>query len=108
MGVINSTTSSLNAESYAVVIKERAKRRNIIYATQKLTAAAFDMDGDLQEAISGHMDVLARSVTADKGAAHISQIVSQIHDEVDEAIKTPKDIYGISTGLIDWDRITFG
>jgi len=107
-GLINATSSSMNAEGYAVIIRERAKRRKIIQAANRLVQTSYDLNSDLSAGISSAMDTLARSVVTDKGAVHISSYIGQVYDEVDEAIRHPRDIYGIPTGLDDWDAITYG
>lgn len=106
--LINATPTSLNAQGYAEIIQQRAKRRAIIYATQALTAAAFDGDSDLSNAVGSALDTLSRSVVTNKGATHIQRFVSEVYDEVDVAQRNPQDVYGISTGLDDIDRITYG
>lgn len=106
--LINSTPSSMNADGYAAIIRDRAQRRRIISAANKLATCSFDLDSDLSSGISDAMDTLARSVISDKGAVHISQFVGDIYDEVDAAQKNPREIFGIPTGFIDWDGITFG
>jgi len=108
MELINQTASSLHAESYAAVIKEKAYRRRVLEVANKLANAAIKKDGNLQDAISGAMDSLSRTIVSDKGAVHISQFAGQVYDEVDAAVKNPQDIYGITTGFIDWDKITGG
>lgn len=94
--------------SYATIIKERSARRGILRIAQTLTTAAFDMTAPTDAARSAAMDKLARSVVTDKGAVHVSKFISDVYDEVTEAAKNPKDIYGITTGIPDWDRTTYG
>lgn len=108
MGLINASASSLNAQAYAEIIKERARRRRIILAAQKLTQVSFDLDSDIGAGVAEAMDVLAKTIITQKGAVHIQNFVSAIYDEVDAATRNPRDIFGISTGFIDWDNITFG
>lgn len=108
MELIGRSASSLHIESYAEAIREKARRRRVLTITRDLTQAAFAEDGKLEAAISDSLDKLARAVVKDKGATHISSYVSQIYDEVEQAMKNPQQIYGITTGIEDWDKITDG
>ena len=108
MSLVTATPSSLNLQGYAEIVSARAKRRRIIAAANKLATVGYDMDSDLGAGIAEAMDALARSVISAKGAMHIKNYVSQIYDEVKDAIADPQEVYGISTGFADWDRITYG
>lgn len=108
MGLINATPSALNIGGHAEIIRERASRRRMVLAAQELARAAYDLGSDTGAARSSVMDALARTAVSDKGAVHVSHIVSQVYDEVNTAQANPQEIYGIPTGLLDWDRTTFG
>lgn len=108
MELVTRTVSSLHAESYAAVIKEKARRRKVLSVATSLANSAIDTDGDVESAISRAMDALSRSIITDKGAVAIGAFVAQVYDEVEDAIKHPADVFGITTGFIDWDKITGG
>lgn len=108
MELINRTASSLNIDSYADVIRDKARRRRVLRISQKLTGASFAEGGKLEAAISEALEGLSRAVVKDKGALHISHYISQVWDEVVQAKENPVDISGITTGLDDWDRLTSG
>jgi len=106
--LINSTVSALHAESYAEIVAEKARRRRLIDIASRLASSAFDEKSNLSDAISTALDALSRTVVSAKGAAHISQYLSALYDEVEAAHANPREVYGIPTGLADWDRITYG
>lgn len=108
MQLVNHTATSMHAESYAEIVREKAKRRRILETAKRLSMAAFDETCNLDSAVSTGMDALSRSIISSRGAVHVSQYVSEIYDEVDAASRNPVEIFGISTGLDDWDRITYG
>lgn len=108
MELITVPQTSINAESYAAVVRERAYRRNVIGIAQKLATEAYRLDSDISTAVSGALDSLARTVITDRGAVHLSTYASKIMDEVERAMSNPQDMYGIPTGFLDWDAITFG
>jgi replicative DNA helicase len=106
--LLNQSISSLHIESYAETIRDKARRRRVLKITQKLTGAAFSEGGKLSAAISEALEALSRAVVKDRGAQHISQYISQVWDEVSAAYTDPVDIFGITTGFVDWDNITGG
>ena len=50
--LLSDTPNSLHAEDYAGIIRDRARRRRVILATQKLTQAAFNLGANLDEAVA--------------------------------------------------------
>jgi replicative DNA helicase len=108
MSLISLGATNMHPESYAAIIRERSERRKILAVAQALTTAAYDLTAPTDSARSAAMDRLARSVVTDKGAVHISRFISELYDEVEEAAKNPRSLYGITTGLPDWDRTTYG
>lgn len=106
--LIAQCANTMHADSYAKIIRERAERRKILDVARKLTTAAFDQENPIDSARSAAMDALARGVVTDKGANHISKYLSVLYDEVDEAQRNPQEVFGITTGLMDWDRTTYG
>lgn len=108
MELISHTATSLNIESYADTIRDKARRRRVLKITQKLTGAVFADDSQLASAISEALEGLSRAVVKDKGALHIAHYLGEVWDEVQAAIANPSAIFGIPTGLADWDAITSG
>jgi len=108
MALSTNCITSMHAESYANIIREKAKCRRILKVANDLAKAAVADKGDLDSTVSASMDALAKSIVSTRGAVHATQFISQVYDEVDEAYKNPRDIYGIPTGLTDWDKITCG
>lgn len=106
--LLNKTASSMHIESYAETIRDKARRRRVLKITQKLTGAAFADDAKLDAAISEALDSLSRAVVKDKGALHISHFLGSVWDEVQAAIENPSELFGITTGIPDWDAITGG
>ena len=105
--LLSDTPNSLHAEDYAGIIRDRARRRRVILATQKLTQAAFNLGANLDEAVA-----LAASdiVTTGGGtqSRHIGEVLSELYDEIEAASQNPRDIFGIPTGLSGFDGITYG
>lgn len=102
--LVTACPSYTNAEDYAGIVKERAYRRAVIEASSLLVNRAYDLNSDMQAAISSAMDKLSRAITTSKGARPIADFISQVYDEVDEASHNPPDMLGIPTGFVDWDK----
>lgn len=102
------SASSYNYASYAATLKDRTLRREVIRLGQNLATNAFDLDSDLRATIALVMDKLSKTATGKDGARHISEVLSVLYDQIDEAIKNPREIFGISTGYPDWDKVAGG
>lgn len=105
---INDCSAAYNAPSYARVVTDRAIRRRVLQACSTLASKAYDESSDLQTAISAVMESLAKTVVIEKGARPISEYLSILWDQIDEAQKNPREMYGITTGFRDIDRLTKG
>ena len=105
--LITATPNSLHIDDYAVIIRDRARRRRIILETQKLTQAAFNLSADLDEAVA---QAASRIVTGGGNvqSKHIGTVLSELYDEIESASQNPRDIFGIPTGLSGFDGITYG
>jgi replicative DNA helicase len=106
--LLQTISVAFHVKSYAKIVRELAKRRAVIQDAQILTVAAYNQEADLDEAIAVTMDSLSKTTSERAGAVHISEVVSEVYDEVEAAAKNPREIYGIPTGFPDWDAITYG
>ena len=107
-GLISDVPTSLNADSYAAVIKDKARRRAMLATANDLAKAAFDDAAKLDEA---NMQAIAdlTSSTHVKGAARpLSEYVDELEIEVIDRIANPVEIFGIPTGILDYDHTTGG
>lgn len=106
--IASAQASSYNFKSYAATLKDRSLRREVIRLSQNLAINAYDLDGDLRASIGYVMERLSKTATGKDGARHISEIMNELLVEAEEASKNPREIYGISTGFPDWDRVAGG
>ena len=106
--LITNTPSSYHAESYATVIRDCAKRRRLIQISGELATNAFNLNENIEETISKAMTDIVRSSTTTEGAIPISEFASALYDQVEKAAENPQDVYGIQTGILDYDNITGG
>lgn len=100
--------SIYNYDTYVKIIKDTASRRAVIRQAEALAKAAFDEESSLPDAISQAMTHLVSSVRPSGGAVHISAYLGRLYEQVEKRAKDPKLIYGLETGIRDFDRITHG
>ncbi len=106
--LINMTATSLHAQDYAEIVREKAARRRIILTASELAKAAYDESSRVDDAISKSVKDLAMGVYAVNGADHISKHVDNLYDIVEHRYNNPDSLFGIPTGFIDIDRVLGG
>lgn len=102
------TPSSLNAEFYAQEIRTLANRRKLVSLAEEIAKETFDSSSNLDSVVAKAMTGLATLSNTSTGAVPISESLSELFSEIEERYEDPKDIYGIETGIIDFDKITCG
>lgn len=108
MQLMSHTPTSLHAGQYADIIREKAKRRDLILLASDMARAANDDKLNLEQKTPEFIQRIADASRLKRGAVHISNFVSELYDEVDERSKDPKEIWGIETGFPIMDRVTGG
>ena len=106
--LIMAPTTSVNAESYARIVKDKASRRSVVEAANELARAAYDESKPIDDAVITVSQKLTGSIQPRGSAVHLSQYVKRLMDDVEERAKNPQDIFGLETGVMDFDRITGG
>lgn len=107
-GLLNATPTSVNVETYAKKVSEYSRRRTVLNAARKLTQIGFDLTKDLDQEIPNIMPELVKSSFRGEGAQPIGNALSALYDEIKLRMEDPKEIYGMATGLLDFDKITSG
>ena len=108
LALINDVPSSLHAEHYAEIVREKARRREIVNLASQMAKTAYDQTSDLEAEIPDYMTKLVSGARMATGAEHIRKALSELFDEVSERHADPKDIWGIATGFYDYDILTGG
>ncbi len=106
--LIMAPPTSYNAESYARIVLDKAARRKVIASANELARAACDESKPIDDAVISVSQVLTGSIQPKGSAEHLSKYIQQLMDEVEIRSKDPKDIFGLETGVLDFDRITGG
>ena len=108
MGLINACPTSMHAESYAEIIKDRAQRRRILEIANGIAQSAFDLTHDVEQTVSQAATDLANSARPKGGAQHVSVFASRHYDRIGELSQGKRVVQRIPTGFIDFDKCLNG
>lgn len=100
--------SSMNVESYAEIIKNKAHRRRAVEHVTKVAEAAYDDTADMDSIVASTVEVLVKDSGKRGGAIEIKHVASALYDKVAAAYGSPQEYYGIPTGMPKFDKITAG
>lgn len=106
--IMSNTVSSLNLEDYCGELRSLANRRIAIRTAGWLTTKAFDNRSDMDKVISEVMTKLTNLSQTRTGAVHISEVVRQLAEEIDQAIENPRTVFGIPTHMRRLNKILAG
>jgi replicative DNA helicase len=106
--VNNGDYFGVNAESYSRIVKDYARRRAWLDVAGKMARLAYDKEANLEQSAPVILTELSTAIRTRSAANHISQYTRLVLDEAYERMNNPQDIWGIPTGILDFDRITGG
>lgn len=107
-GLTNKCPNSYNYEIYERAIMDSAMRRQVLISCNKLAVAAYEMDKNIGDAVSRVVSELVQSAKPIGGAVSIKDFLGELYREMETRAADPKEIYGLATGIPDFDRITAG
>ena len=102
--IIGHVPDSLNAEHYAEIVEDYARRRNDVQIASLIAHGAHNGGVDRAKVI----DLITNNSGLDRGAAKIGSLLNIFYSGVETRSKNPKDIWGIPSGLATLDRVTGG
>ena len=105
---VNHVPSSLNAEHYAEIVREKARRRELVLLASEMAKSAYDPKSDLEKDFPNYMTKLVSGAKLATGAEHISIALAELYDEIKQRSKDPREVWGIPTGFADYDLMTGG
>lgn len=107
--LISNVPTTLHAESYAKIIKQDARRRQMLTTANELASAAYHPENqELDEAIEKAVGSLFSNANTIKGAQPFSKHLTMAYEEAEKRQKDPRDVWGMPTGFYDWDMLTGG
>ena len=103
----NVVPSSLHAVAYAKIVAEMAVRRRMLEAANQIARSAYELqqplDESLNEAERAVFEVARQTMDRD-----LTPVVTVVSDVYDEVTKPSTTAIGISTGLIDLEKLLGG
>ena len=108
--VIDSVLSSANVDTYIDIIKDKFVRRKLIDTCNKITKEAMDENNAQGELIDdAEKEIFLVTKQRKAGEFKTSEtVIKSAKRQLEEMAKNGKDITGIPTGFIDFDRLTSG
>ena len=108
--VIDSVLSSANVETYIDIIKDKYVRRKLIETCNKIQKEAVNEGTEQAELIdTAEKEIFLVAKQRKSGEfKSIDQVVKSAKIQLEEMAKNGKDITGIPTGFIDFDKMTSG
>ena len=109
----NETPGAANARSYAKILRERSMLRSLISAGNEITGAAFASDGRTAAEIVDDAERLVFEIAESgsrgrSGFKSLKQILPEAVDRIDVLHQSDGDITGISSGFVEFDKLTAG
>jgi replicative DNA helicase len=108
IGLINKSGNAYHYDIYERAIIDSARRRRVLRSCNQLASAAYEMDKPIGDAVSRVMSDLVKAAKPIGGAVHIKEFLGELYEEMEERAADPKEIYGLETGIRDFDLITAG
>ena len=108
--VIDSVLSSSNVETYIDIIKDKYIRRKLIDTCNNIIKKSADENNSQSDLIDGaEKEIFQVAKQRKSGEFKTSEMVVQsAKKQLEEMAKNGKDITGIPTGFIDFDKMTSG
>jgi replicative DNA helicase len=102
--LINDAPTSLNATTYSRLVKQEYTNREYIQIATQLASGA--MNGGVD--VASILDRLIKAQSVEGGATSITESLREMDVQVQARIADPRKVWGIPTGLIDYDACTGG
>ena len=104
------TPTAANVLEYAAIVRDRALLRNLSRAADEINAMVFEGAGGA-EAMLEAAERKVYALRQDRnvgGLMPVSMVVQNVYSQLSEAAASDSSIQGLSTGLVDLDRIILG
>jgi replicative DNA helicase len=102
------TPSAANAEYYLDIVEDKAQLRKLIQTCTRIVGEAYEAERAEHVLGAAERDVLSVRSRAAKDAPDMVTLVGQAVDDIEEMHQRQGRIVGVTTGLIDLDRIHDG
>jgi replicative DNA helicase len=107
------TPSAANIKTYAEIVRERSVLRQLIQVGSRITECAFDTEGRstkelLDEAEQQVFKIAEQGARGQQGFKAINELLKDAVDRIDTLYRQNDPITGLSTGYVDFDKLTSG
>ena len=104
------TPTAANVKEYVAIVKDKALLRRIAETAGELTAMVQEGTGTAQEVLeAAEQRIYAiRQGRSAQGLAHISSVILNVYERLNELAASDSAVPGLSTGLTDLDRAISG
>jgi len=110
--LLNQVPTSLNALSYAQIVKANSTRRKLLEAANGIAGEAYNTEKDIEEVTGKSVQLLDKAVRGDgqQSTERLSAVISRVYDAIEENSRlqgNEKDL-GLKTGYPDLDALIGG
>ena len=104
------TPTAANAARYANIVRDKAMLRSLGQAAQDISETVYDQTGTPQEILESAEKKIYALRKGERGDSleHIGTVLQKVFDRLAELSQSDSDIPGLSTGLLDLDRMING
>ena len=103
------TPTAANVKEYVAIVKDKALLRRIAETAGELTAMVQEGTGTAQELEAAEQRIYAiRQGRSAQGLAHISSVILNVYERLNELAASDSAVPGLSTGLPDVDMAISG
>lgn len=108
ISLINASPNAYNYEVHEKIVKDNSSRRKVLEIASKLANGAYDGNKSITDVVSENVSDLVMTAKPAGKTHHVSKFLKDLYEQAEERAKDPKEIYGLETGLRDFDKITHG
>ncbi|MCS7233016.1 MAG: replicative DNA helicase [Synergistetes bacterium] len=108
--LIHSVPTSVNADYYAHIVREKAILRGLIRAGTEIARLGYEEDRPTEELVDEAEQLIFEIMRRgeETGFKHIGGIVSPLIDEIERRYSEGREVTGVPTGFREFDKLTSG
>ena len=108
--LVDGLPRATNVEYYARIVKEKATLRNLIFASNKILASAYEAEDDPDEILDGaeHAIFSIAENRVREGFISMRDLAHQSFETIEQAHARKELITGVPSGFRDLDELTSG
>ncbi len=110
--LLKNTPTALNITAYAEIVTERAKLRQLAEVGRHMVDSALNSEGrdtkELLDEVERDVFAISEKNTRGEGPVNIASLLAQATDRIDHLYHSKETLTGLSSGFVDFDRLTAG